>query len=300
MTHTTLPRTSLRFAHLTDLHFTTLVQSRYPTAPKVLERTVEDLNAQDLDFVVFTGDLFHFPERVDVELPAMREVLSGLRHPFFMAFGNHDVEGEWVKERKQRLMHGLHDAGLSAGSPYYAVSVAPGIRLVVLDSTDTDEDHYLTWRGRFSVRQAEWLASVLEEAKDELVLMAIHHPPVTPYPLMGSLKFEDADRRRLRHALGSFAHAPLLLCGHYHLSSSTAFGPTTVLTGPSLVEHPHQYRVLDVHHHATSHEIGFSWRKVPLDEREDAPCAIGTAMRHLALNRLSYARRGTLTVARVN
>lgn len=290
---------TVRFAHLTDLHFTTLAQPRYPTGPFVLEHTVADLNAQDLDFVLFTGDLFHFPERIPAEIDAMRSILGGLRHPFYVAFGNHDVEGYQVRDRKRFIMAELGDHGLAGGSPYYAVSPAPGIRLVVLDSTDTDEPHYLTWRGRFSAEQADWLSATLDSCRDELTLLGIHHPPITPYPLMGSLKFEEADRRRLGRAIAPYTHAPLMLCGHYHLSSSTPFASTTVLTGPSLVEHPHQYRVIEVQHHDHLHEIKYHWRRVPLDEREDAPCAIGTAMRHVALNRLSYARQGSLTVARV-
>jgi 3',5'-cyclic AMP phosphodiesterase CpdA len=289
-----------RFAHLTDLHFTTFQQNRYPTGPLVLERAIADLNEQDLDFVLLTGDMFHFPERVALEIETFRELLSGLNCPYYLAFGNHDVEGHDVAPRKQFLMRELGDHGLSAGSPYYAVRPVPGLRLIVLDSTDTDEPDYLTWRGRFTATQADWLHETLAEQPDELTILGIHHPPVTPYPLMGALKFEEADRKRLAGAIAPHRHAPLLLCGHYHLSSSSSFSNTTVLTGPSLVEHPHQYRVFEIDTKAGGHDIHFHWRQVPLDEREDAPCAIGTAMRHMALNRLSYAKRGSLSVALSN
>lgn len=291
---------TIRFAHLTDLHFTTLMQSRYPTVVRVLERAIEDLNAQDLDFVLFTGDLFHFPERLGEELDPMRELLSRLRHPYYLTFGNHDVEGLHVRDRKRLLMRELEDQGLSGGDPFYDCSPAPGLRLVALDSTDTEDEHYLTWRGNFGKKQAEWLGQTLKRNDGELVLVAMHHPPITPYPLMGALKFEDEDAARLRSAIAPYPNIPLVLCGHYHLSSSTPYGPTTVLTGPSIVEHPHQYRVFEVVQHGSTHEVRFTWRSVPLDEREDAPCAIGTALRHMALNRLSYARRGSVRVMMAN
>ncbi|HEY9897717.1 MAG TPA: metallophosphoesterase [Pantanalinema sp.] len=294
-----MPNTkSIRFAHLTDLHFTTLSQNRYPTGVPVLEAAVEDLNAQGVDFVVLTGDLFHYPDRVPEEIRAMRDILARLKMPFYAAFGNHDVEGDEVHARKDLVMRELGDHGLSRMSPHYALSPAAGMRLVVLDSTDNGSDRYLTWRGHFSRHQAAWLHETLAESRDELAILAIHHPPVTPYPLMGALKFEETDRLRLRAAIAPHSNAPFMLCGHYHLSSSAAFASTTVLTGPSLVEHPHQYRIFTVSHHSMAHEIRYEWRQVPLLAHEDRACARGTAMRHLALNRLSYARRGTITVPR--
>lgn len=296
-----MPNTKpIRFAHLTDLHFTTLAQNRYPTGVPVLEAAIEDLNAQDLDFVVLTGDLFHYPDRLPEEIGAMRAILGRLKMPYYAAFGNHDVEGEGVHERKTLVMRELGDHGLSGMNPYYAVSPAEGIRLVVLDSTDNGSDRYLTWRGHFTRQQAAWLHETLEASRDELAILAIHHPPVTPYPLMGALKFEETDRLRLRAAIAPHAHAPVMLCGHYHLSSSTSFASTTVLTGPSLVEHPHHYRVFTVRHHAHTHEIQYEWHQVPLLAHDDQACARGTAMRHLALNRLCYAKRGTVMVPRAS
>ncbi|MBO9539172.1 metallophosphoesterase [bacterium] len=295
-----MPNTKpIRFAHLTDLHFTTLRQNRYPTGVPVLEATVADLNAQEVDFVVLTGDLFHYPDRVPEEIDAMRAILERLNMPFYAAFGNHDVEGDEVHARKELIMRRLGDHGLSGMRPHYALSPAEGVKLVALDSTDNGSDRYLTWRGHFSRHQAAWLHETLTASRDELAILAIHHPPITPYPLMGALKFEERDRLRLQAAIAPHAHAPLMLCGHYHLSSSTPFASTTVLTGPSLVEHPHQYRIFTVQHHAHAHEIRYEWRKVPLPMHDDRACARGTAMRHLALNRLSYARRGTVTVPRV-
>lgn len=291
-------RPRVRFAHLTDLHFTTLAQRRYPDVMGVWAQAIADLNAQDLDFVLITGDLFHYPERLAEELPVMRGLLDELRHPYYVAFGNHDVEGYHVAARKERLMQQLGDRGLALGSPYYAVSPVPGLRLIVLDSTDTPEPHYLTWRGRFGEAQAAWLSQTLEASRDELTLLAIHHPPITPYPLMGSLKFEDEDRARLGAALAPHAHARVMLCGHYHLSSSSRFGPATVLTGPSVVEHPHHYRVVEIVPGPTGHALHFHWHQVMGRLACDAACRVGTAMRHVALNRLSYARRGQLVLSR--
>lgn len=292
-------RPALRFAHLTDLHFTTLLQRRYPLGIQALEAAIADLNKQDLDFVVITGDLFHFPERIPEELPVLRSLLDRLRHPYYLAFGNHDVEGAGTAARKATLMAGLGDRGLSRGTPWYdfALPQAPGLRFVVLDSTDIEGEDYHTWRGRFSERQATWLARTLDEVRDQAVVVAIHHPPVTPYPFMNSLKFEDADRDRLERVLDTHPHIAMVLSGHYHMAGRTPLGRTSVLTGPSLVEHPHAYRIFSF----ADQEVSYSWRSVAVSGIEMPRRHTARArIRGMALYRLSRSRAGSLLLPRAD
>ena len=294
-------RPHLRFAHLTDLHFTAQRIARYPTVMHVFERTIADLNEQDLDFVLLTGDLFHLPHRIERDLPEFRRILDGLRHPYYAAFGNHDVEGDGSNARKALLMEGLGDQGLSLGSPWYTFSPAKGTRLIVLDSTDSGDEDYHTWRGSFKSRQARWLLETLEAHRDEAVIIGMHHPPVTPYPLMDLLKFGDRDRVRLQWALKKQDHVAAILCGHYHLTGSHAFGSTQVLTGPSLVEHPHRYRIFSLHAQgAGKGHLEYALRQVPVSPIEDAACAKGRAVqfRTAALSHvLSTSRNGGYPIA---
>lgn len=294
-------RPHLRFAQLTDLHFTAQRIARYPTVMHVLERTVEDLNEQDLDFVLLTGDIFHLPHRIQKDLPVFRKIFDELRHPYYASFGNHDVEGEDSNGRKAYIMAELGDQGLSLGSPWYTFSPAKGTRLIVLDSTDSGPEDYETWRGKFRSPQARWLAERLLEHKDEAIIIGMHHPPVTPYPLMDLLKFGDRDRVRLQWALRNQDHVAAILCGHYHLTGSHAFGPTQVLTGPSLVEHPHRYRIFSLHAQGEGKgHLQYSVRQVPVNPIEDAPCAKGRAVqfRTAALSHvLSTSRNGGFPIA---
>lgn len=294
-------RPYLRFAQLTDLHFTTLRIARYPTVKYVFARTIEDLNEQDLDFVLLTGDLLHMPHRIDKDLPAFRQILSGLRHPYYAAFGNHDVEGEGSNRRKAYFMAELGDQGLSQGSPWYSFSPVKGTRVVVLDSTDSGSRDYHTWRGSFSSRQARWLREILEGHRDEAIIIGMHHPPVTPYPLMDLLKFNDRDKVRLQWALRGQDHVAAILCGHYHLTGSQAFDATQVLTGPSLVEHPHRYRIFSLHAQGEGKgHLEYTVRQVPVNPIEDAACAKGRAVqfRTAALSHvLSTSRSGGFPIA---
>lgn len=287
-----------RFAHLTDLHFTTRQQNRYPTSYVHIKRAVADLNAQDLDFVLFTGDMFHFPEDIEAEMPALQEALKGLNHPYYIAIGNHDAEGDGLIKRKKLLRNHLGDQGLAGGDNYYHFSPADGLRFIVLDSTDVDGDAYHAWTGHLSDRQMRWLKEVLAKHRDEMIAIALHHPPLTPYPFMEKLKFEEPDKQRLVDVLNQYPNVQLMFAGHYHFGGRNTFGPAELFLGPSLVEHPHPYRVFEVQQ--VEHNrgaIAYQWQNLNLHGNEDHACANGTAaLRSFGLLNLSYMRSGVLPV----
>jgi 3',5'-cyclic AMP phosphodiesterase CpdA len=288
----------LRFAHLTDLHFTNRRQNRYPTSHRHIRHAVDRLNDAPLDFVLLTGDMFHFPEDMAQEMDALRDALSRLRHPWYTLFGNHDAEGPGVKARKGFVMRHLGDHGLALGEPWYHFSPTPGIRVVVLDTTDVDTDGYHGWAGVLGDRQRRWLLEVLARHRDETLIVAMHHPPVTPYPFLEALKFDPRDAAWLASALATHPSVPLVLAGHFHFGAHEVLGRTRVLIGPSLVEHPHPYRIVELWQpEAGPPALRFTWHSLDLHGPEDASCALGPAgWRAYGLMRLSYGHSGAFTL----
>lgn len=292
----------IRFAHLTDLHFTTRQQNRYPTSHVHIKRAVEDLNSQDLDFVLFTGDMFHFPEDIEDEMPKLQDALKGLRVPYYVALGNHDAEGDRVARRKKFMCNHISDHGLSAGDNFYTFSPAPGMRFIVLDSTDVDGDSYHVWTGHISDRQFAWLGEQLKKFRDETVFIAMHHPPVTPYPFMDKLKFSTQDSGRLEALLSQYPNVQMMFAGHFHFGGRNTFANAELILGPSLVEHPHPYRIVEVQHvEKGKGEIHYAWQSLNLHGGDDEACSHGTpALRSMALLNLSYMRNGSFNVALAN
>lgn len=291
-----------RFAHITDLHFTTRKQNRYPTSHVHIKRAVADLNNQDLDFVLFTGDMFHFPEDIEHEMPALQDALKGLNKPFYIALGNHDVEGDKISKRKKFVCNQVGDRGLCNGDPFYTFSPAPGIRFIVLDSTDVDGDSYHVWTGHISERQFKWLKEQLVKFRDESVFIAMHHPPVTPYPFMDKLRFDTPDSHRLESLLKQFPNVQAMFAGHYHFGGRNTFANAELILGPSLVEHPHPYRIVEVQHMEKGKgAVHYQWQSLNLHGDEDQACSHGTAaLRSLGLLNLSYSRTGSFHVALAN
>ena len=137
------------------------------------------------------------------------------------------------------------------------------------------------------------------EKKKEHATAVRAHPPITPYPFMDRLKFESPDARALAEVLKPHRHVQLALAGHYHFGGRNRFGPAELLLGPSLVEHPHPYRIVDVHQvDGKVGAIAHHWHTLRLHGDHDDACAFGTAgVRSFALMRLSYVHEGVLPLA---
>jgi 3',5'-cyclic AMP phosphodiesterase CpdA len=288
-----------RFAHLTDLHFTNRPQNRYPTSHYHIRQAVADLNKQDLDFVLFTGDMFHFPADMREEMASLTDALKGLKVPYYCLFGNHDAEGDGVAARKTFLKAHIGDHGLSKGDNYYHFSPAPGLRFIMLDTTDVEGDAYHAWTGHMRDAQFQWLARTLDAHRHETVFIGLHHPPVMPYPMMDKLKFDAKDSARLLALVKQHPNVQMMFAGHYHFGGRNRFGPAELLLGPSLVEHPHPYRIVEAHEVAKGHgAISYEWKSLELHGEEDLACEFGTAgVRSLGLMGLSYNRNGYMPLA---
>ncbi|MEB3197297.1 MAG: metallophosphoesterase [Candidatus Sericytochromatia bacterium] len=285
----------IRFAHVTDLHFTRRVQPRYPESHRQVGRAVFELNAQDLDFVLFTGDMFHFPEDLSEEAEALRDLLRCLRHPYYCLFGNHDVEGNGLRERKRFLIRQLGDGGLAQGEGWYTFSPTAGIRFVAIDTTDTDGDAYSGWAGFLGPRQKTWLQATIQRHRDEALILAMHHPPLMPYPFLDRLRFNAADSVWLSHLVATHPQIQLVLAGHYHFAACDALRHAAVLIGPSLVEYPHAYRVFELGSPGPDGRawLQYQWHRLARTEAFTPDLATSrAALRGLGLQGLSYGHSG--------
>lgn len=111
---------NLKFAHLTDLHVVPGNENE-----KFLASVVDDINKENYDFVVVTGDINN--EGSDSELTAVYNLLEKLRVPYYIVSGNHETNWSesgcatfaklWKKDRFVFEKDGLLFVGFACG-PY--------------------------------------------------------------------------------------------------------------------------------------------------------------------------------------
>ncbi|MBW4523500.1 MAG: metallophosphoesterase [Scytolyngbya sp. HA4215-MV1] len=236
--HIALPHTI--WDHPSRFH---LVEVSIPALEIVFDR----LSQIDLDFLLLPGDLTQHGEAENHTWLAQR--LARLPYPVYVVPGNHDApnaapQGEAIhlsEFPRYYQKFGYDDLQ----QLYYTTQVLPGVRLIGLNSNQFDaQGNQIGW---VDEAQLSWLRQVLATAKDELVLVMIHHNVVEHLP--GQSRHSLGRRYMLGNALElqqilREAEVQLVFTGHLHVQDIACHQGLYDITTGSLVSYPHPYRVL--------------------------------------------------------
>jgi len=210
-------------AQITDTHIKAghrLAYGRVDTAA-FLEATVAHLNRfqPTIDAVIISGDLVDGgqPE----EYAALRELLSGLKLPFFAIPGNHDERGNFLSAfADQPYLVGCEDFA------HYTVEDYP-LRLIGLDTTLPGKPY-----GWLCEERLSWLDETLAAQPERPTFVFQHHPPFeTGVTFMDVQNLRNgaeeiavlAKHRQVRH----------VACGHVHRAVETTIEGIGFSIGPN-------------------------------------------------------------------
>jgi len=210
-------------AQISDTHILA-PDSDHPAATlraDCLARCVADVNSQDPDVVIFTGDTVQHGD--PAEYARLRTLLAPLEAPLYLVPGNRDD--------KQRLREAFTDMDYLPDDGdllHYAIDL-DDVRLIGLDSTMADER-----KGRFCERRQDWLETTLSKRPDQATLLFIHHPPfdVGDHYIGGYRNAPEA--AALANIVSGHARIAGLLCGHVHWLIEREWAGTQARIMPSV------------------------------------------------------------------
>ena len=140
--------------------------------------------------------------------------------------------------------HGYNDPETSP--TWYSVSPAPGVRLIGLDTTDADwiEPAYPFSEGAISQEQVAFLRAELDAARDrdELVIIATHHPSVSLQIYSGS-EILGPEFRAVR---SEYPNVVLHLAGHLHRHRVMDRGNYVEIETASTIDWPQEGRLIEI------------------------------------------------------
>jgi 3',5'-cyclic AMP phosphodiesterase CpdA len=251
----------MKLIHFTDSHVQTVAPSENQFSVQPLWRgdvrpLFERLAvlAADADALIFSGDATHGGHVDGVELFFELLAVAAQAKPVFMVMGNHDVTDLQFAENFQRV-----------AALYPNVQFRPGIYQVGDFDLVLVDNEYLSpagvpvpyWRGDcfpvpvLSDRQAVELEKQLGVSADRPAIVVVHcpthaGPPVlvdSGHPLLAGMK---QYQQGLHVLLNRHPRVRRVLSGHIHFSITQHFeyGRVHQSLG-SMVEHPHQVRVLE-------------------------------------------------------
>ena len=153
-------------AQLSDTHILSR-NSVHPSAEwraDCLRRCVEDINRQQPDAVIFTGDTVQHGQPDEYE--RLRELLAPLHAPLYLVPGNRDDNATLGTE-----FDNLPTLPGDGGIHQYAVE-NHAVRLIGMDSTAPGER-----KGVFCPDRQAWLDAALRAQPARPTVLFIHHPP---------------------------------------------------------------------------------------------------------------------------
>jgi len=260
----------VQYSDLEDGHSEGRTQ-RYREAPGKLKAAVDAWDAQgDVRCVINLGDTINGNSsdsgKNAAELEVVATVFDRLAVPVHHAIGNHclSVEREHLRRR------------LGIPGSYYTVPLAPGWRLIVLDTTEMsghsnlppdsdavqeaeaymsahplgeDEPQMASWNGGITSSQLRWLDERLTEANvaGESVIVAAHHQAgrgaARPTHLAWNWK-------EIRAAMVASKCVKLYLSGHDHMGGYLLDSGVHWITVEAMLEAPtdgNAYAVVHIH-----------------------------------------------------
>jgi 3',5'-cyclic AMP phosphodiesterase CpdA len=212
----------LLIAQISDTHILTSA-SDHPAAElraDCLRRCVADINRQQPDAVILTGDTVQFGRAE--EYARLRSLLAPLDAPLFLIPGNRDD--------KKALGRSFDDLPITESDEFFHYAVEGyEVRLVGIDSTSPGER-----KGVFCAARQEWLEAVLSDQPDQPTLLFIHHPPfdIDDHYVGGYRLPEEA--AALESIVSRHSQVEAMLCGHVHWPVDRAWAGTRAKVMPSV------------------------------------------------------------------
>jgi 3',5'-cyclic AMP phosphodiesterase CpdA len=140
------------------------------------QKTIEEINAQNPDFVLISGDLT-FGAAYEYEFEDAYRLLNQLQVPTYITPGNHDGYDNPLRA------DGAAKWEKFFGPLYYSVNVGSDIHIVSINSYDWEHKHRLvtTWGGSVRDGQLNWLQNDLTNWRannpEGLMMTFAHHDP---------------------------------------------------------------------------------------------------------------------------
>jgi len=205
------------FLHLTDLHL------QYDASAKLnnwdtfqsFTATLDEATRRhpDVDYILITGDISQDASMKSYQI--FESIIRDCNIPVYTVPGNHD-DAEYLRQ-------------IIDSSPVKAPTTLPhkGHTLILLDSTVPNRH-----RGQLNYSQLRQLDTQLGKCDSELVLIAVHHPPVhINCKWLDRLSLLNGDH--LLQIISNHDLNTLLLCGHIHQELDLNSRNMRILATPS-------------------------------------------------------------------
>lgn len=207
---------------------------------------IQEINERGADFVIINGDITS--EYKEDEFQKAKQYFSIFKMPYIPLRGNHDRVGDNPEDYFVKVFD-LKNFSPISGAKYnideygqvYISFVYKGFLFIGLDSSDLK-----TGWGKLSDQQLDWLEKTLEDNRDKVTIIFIHHPVVSqPDDLLGQLSVlnDTSSRNRLLDIISKNEQVKAVYSGHTHRNKSNYYKGVRFSEMASVKDYPGGYAI---------------------------------------------------------
>ena len=235
------------FAFISDIHLctgqgdnTNLLQE----SQLFLQDVVKQLNARELDFVIFGGDQVETVGKDDAFWNLFIDCLAILNAPWYFILGEADVSGKRAVDKMVEFGPDLKGRGLTSGKPYWSADPLDGVHMIGLDTSKPN-----TTTGDISIEQLNWLKTDLSANKGKFTMAFSHHPLLAPPPYDGGPPWDDymvPQGASAREILAGSRDVRLCVSGHVPINKVQQEGSIWYVSAATVSMYPCQFKIFSV------------------------------------------------------
>lgn len=216
---------NIRFGIITDIHHTNkpdTAKRKYSCAYAKLHSFIQQMEAEQVDFIIELGDLVDSLERgkeATENLAEVEQVFASFHGPVYHVIGNHEFDDL----PRDLFLNSIRNSGIPAGHTYYSWN-SHGIHFIVLDASYTiDPPHrpfdmagpkgpFWSWQDAY-IPPAEitWLENDLQENQLPVIVFThqtLHNADTEDHNIKNS--------SLIRKMLEEDGRVMAVFSGHYH------------------------------------------------------------------------------------
>ncbi len=255
---------TIKFVQLSDIHYST---QREDTSYKLLSKTkpllqdaISQINSEkNINFVMITGDGIDKP--LKESLFALTDLLNTLNYPWYFALGNHDTttDGYLTKTKFLEILKEKNQ-NYKFDSTYYTFKPKAGFRVIVMDGA---KNKGFTSNGIIPEEELCWLDDILSKSKNDVVLIFLHFPLLTPYDSPNHKILNDKEFKAI---IEKYKMPIAIFSGHYHMAKITKRGNILHVSSPTLAGYPNAFRIVNVNNKRKEVIFKFDFKETNLKD----------------------------------
>lgn len=260
----------LKFAQVSDIHYQSDASKNDKSfkikyyALNILDDVMNQISEdKDVKFILVTGDAADKPIAKDFDF-IYKYLNKTSPKKWYYTLGNHDVSPTGLKKIDQiKLLTENGQKSFSNGKTYYAFSPKKDMTFISLDA---NIDTKPAVQGYIPPEQLEFVDKTINNAKDDVIVIFLHHP--ITYPIAASdhnIKNDFA----LKEILKKYDNPILVIGGHYHACKIRQENNIIAVASPALVSYPNAFRYITIDNKKDKTTFIIDYRETTLKDLQE-------------------------------